>query len=147
MFYGAYHVTEFCCQGPLSCAPAPVYNIKDVWPPSYQEQMLRNFTITKDTIVEVEESKEMSKSEQNGENIEVVKDNIEIDNDDMFHEEVTDDDEEGNKKVTIEAIDSSKDNEQVDSKYLHPPTILSNSVLYLQSKRRNSLLSSKHQTM
>ena len=33
----------------------PSYTIKDVWPPDYEEEMLRHYTIPRNTIIEVEE--------------------------------------------------------------------------------------------
>ena len=203
------------CEGP-SCVPV-VYSIKDVWPPDYQEQLMRHYTINANTIIEVEEhfkdegednirkegmkdtNKEVEEhfKVEGEDNIrkEGIKDTI-IEVEEHFKDEV----EEHIKEVVEEHFkDEGKDNirnegdedeienqrhnddinreenyienfvpalfnvaedktdpidisakvpeTRISSQYLEPP-VVSSSLVYLQSSnRRNSLLSSKHQTM
>ena len=39
-------------------ACVPSYTIRDVWPPDYEEKMMRHFTIPRDAVIEVEEPDE-----------------------------------------------------------------------------------------
>ena len=135
--------------------------IKDVWPPDYQEQLMRHYTINADTIIEVEEHvKEVVEEhfkDEGKDNIRNEGDEDEIENqrhnDDINREEdyienfvpalfnVAED-----KTDTID-ISSKVPETRISSQYLEPP-VVSSSLVYLQSSnRRNSLLSSKHQTM
>ena len=139
------------CEGP-SCVPV-VYSIKDVWPPDYQEQLMRHYTINADTIIEVKEHLK----DEGEDNIRNEGDEDEIENerhnDDINREEndienlvpassdVTEDETD-----TIDIPEKVQET-RISSQYLEPP-VVSSSLVYLQSSnRRNSLLSSKHQTM
>ena len=154
-------------EGP-SCVPV-VYSIKDVWPPDYQEQLMRHYTINADTIIEVEEHFKDEVEEHIKEVVEEHfkdegKDNIrnEGDEDEIENQRHNDDiNREENYienfvpvlfNVTEDQTDPIDINAKVpetriSSQYLEPP-VVSSSLVYLQSSnRRNSLLSSKHQTM
>ena len=155
------------CEGP-SCVPV-VYSIKDVWPPDYQEELMRHYTINADTIIEVEEHFKDEVEEHIKEVVEEHfkdegKDNIrnEGDEDEIENQRHNDDiNREENYienfvpalfNVTEDQTDPIDINAKVpetriSSQYLEPP-VVSSSLVYLQSSnRRNSLLSSKHQTM
>ena len=167
-------------EGP-SCVPV-VYSIKDVWPPDYQEQLMRHYTINADTIIEVEEhlkdegedniKNEGGEDTINADTIIEVKEHLKDEGEDNIRNEGDEDEIENQRhnddinreenyienfvpalfNVTEDQTDPIDINAKVpetriSSQYLEPP-VVSSSLVYLQSSnRRNSLLSSKHQTM
>ena len=186
-------------EGP-SCVPV-VYSIKDVWPPDYQEQLMRHYTINADTIIEVEEhfkdeGEDNIRKEGMKDTNKEVEEHFKVEGEDNIRKEGKKDTiieveehfkDEGADNIRNEGdedeIENQRNNDDINSEendienlvpassdvtedetdpidisakvpetripsqYLEPP-VVSSSLVYLQSSnRRNSLLSSKHQTM
>ena len=124
-----------------------------MWPPDYQEQLLRHYTINTDTIIEVEEHiKDIKVKEEDCMENE-SKDLHETNNHDIGLEENNIKDlVPGSVEVETETetldVEPNLDVTRISRQYLEPPGLMSSSLVYLQSSnRRNSLLGNKHQTM
>ena len=136
-------------------ACVPSYTIRDVWPPDYEEKMMRHFTIPRDAVIEVEEPDEETPEDDISASIVTVKEAA------TYSTETQTEDIpemlEGSLLVTC-SVDSleedtvvtelrSRNNSLISGQFLKPPRV-ANSLECLRqlSQRRSSLIDFKQKT-
>ena len=133
----------------------PSYTIKDVWPPDYEEEMLRHYTIPRNTIIEVEEKEEETPEDDISVGVVTVREanttcsSTETQTEDILEDsllvttayDITEEEE------TVVTELRSRSNSVVPGQFLKPPKI-ANSLECLRqlSERRSSLIDFKQKT-
>ena len=144
-----------CTPGP-ACVPS--YTIKDVWPPDYDEEMMRNFTIPRNAVIEIEEPERDRESPEDdiSASVVTVKEANTCSSTETQTEDIPEVLEESLLVTSVaDVIDEetvvtdlrSRRNSVIPGQFLKPPKI-ANSLECLQqlSERRRSLIELRHKT-
>ena len=138
----------------------PSYTIKDVWPPDYEEEMMRHFTIAKDTVIELEEREEDGETPEDDISVGVVtvkEANTTCSSTETQTEDIPEVLEDSLLVTTVEDVTEEEETVVTDlrsrrssvipGQFLKPPKI-ANSLECLRqlSERRSSLIDFKQKT-
>ena len=133
----------------------PSYTIKDVWPPDYEEEMLRHYTIPRNTIIEVEEKEEETPEDDISVGVVTVKEaNTTCSSTETQTEDILEDsllvataDDVTEEEETVVTDLRSRRSSVIPGQFLKPPKI-ANSLECLRqlSERRSSLIDFKQKT-
>ena len=133
----------------------PSYTIKDVWPPDYEEEMLRHYTIPRNTIIEVEEKEEETPEDDISVGVVTVREaNTTCSSTETQTEDILEDsllvataDDVTEEEETVVTDLRSRRSSVIPGQFLKPPKI-ANSLECLRqlSERRSSLIDFKQKT-